>query len=140
MPNISYSKDNSIWGYLGPSRGSRYYLNAIGSPKIGDQGKEFFTTSFDFRHYIAFGREYSIAMRLAGGASYGKNPTLFVMGGLENWLNYKYASQIDYNSIDEYFLSEWMMPLGFHSGEPVDFRRKRLVVSAPVFSVSLPVS
>ena len=111
MPNISYSKDNSIWGYIGPSRGSRYYLSVIGSPKVSEQGKEFFTTSFDFRHYISFGREYTFAMRFAGGASYGKHPTLFIMGGVENWLNYKYFSQIDYGSVDQFFLSEWMMPL-----------------------------
>lgn len=111
MPTISYSSDNSIWGYTAPRSGNRNYIGITGSPKIGDTGKQFITTNIDFRRYIALGKEYSLGMRLAGGASFGKNPTLFIMGGVDNWLNYRFFDNINIGSIEDYFLSNWMTPL-----------------------------
>jgi outer membrane protein assembly factor BamA len=78
---------------------------------MGSSGKEFVTGSFDFRHYIGFGRDYSFAFRITGGASFGKNPTLFILGGVDNWLNYKFSDKIDAFSIPDYFLSDLMTPL-----------------------------
>lgn len=111
MPSITFTTDNSLWGYTGPANGGRNYISVTGSPKMGNEGKEFITGSFDFRKYFAIGKEYSFAFRLAGGASFGKNPTLFIMGGVDNWLNYKFSDKIDIFSIQDYFLSNWMTPL-----------------------------
>lgn len=111
MPSIAYNTDNTIWWYIGPAKGNRNYIGLVGSPKIGEAGKEFFTGNFDFRRYYSLGRGYTIATRFSGGASFGKNPTLFIMGGVENWLNYKFYQDIGFGDISDYFLSEWMMPL-----------------------------
>lgn len=111
MPSIAYNTDNTIWWYIGPAKGNRNYIGLVGSPKIGDAGKEFVTGNFDFRRYYSLGKGYTIATRFSGGASFGKNPTLFIMGGVENWLNYKFYQDIGFNDISDYFLSEWMMPL-----------------------------
>ncbi|HEX9972209.1 MAG TPA: BamA/TamA family outer membrane protein [bacterium] len=111
MPSIAYNTDNTIWWYIGPAKGNRNYIGLVGSPKIGDSGKEFVTGNFDFRRYYSLGKGYTFATRFSGGASFGKNPTLFIMGGVENWLNYKFYQDIGFNDISDYFLSEWMMPL-----------------------------
>ncbi len=111
MPTIAYNTDNTIWRYLGPSRGNRNYIGLVASPKIGSNGKEFVTSSVDFRRYYSFGNDYTFALRFSGGASFGKNPTLFIMGGVENWLNYRFYQDIGLTDISDYFLSEWMMPL-----------------------------
>ncbi len=111
MPMISYSSDNSAWGYTGPQQGGRNYIGFMASPKIGSNGKEFVTGTFDFRKYFGISRDYSFALRLSGGASFGKNPNLFIMGGTENWLNYRYYQNIQVSSISDYFLSDMVMPL-----------------------------
>lgn len=111
IPGISYSTDNSIWYYIGPASGNRTYMGIIGSPQIGTGGKQFVTGSFDFRRYYSLARGYTLALRFSGGASFGKHPTQFIMGGVENWINYKFDQKINYQSIEDYFLSEWMMPL-----------------------------
>ena len=111
MPSIAYSTDNTIWWYIGPGRGNRNYVELVGSPRVGKYGKQFVTGSFDFRRYYSISKGYTLAMRLSGGASFGKNPTLFIMGGVENWLNYRFYQNIGFNDISDYFLSDWMMPL-----------------------------
>ena len=111
MPSISYTKDNTIWGYTGPADGNRFYIGLNASPKVGNSGKEFITSSADYRRYFQLGNDYSLALRLSGGASFGASPTLFIMGGVDNWLNYRYNEKIDVISIPDYFLSDWMTPL-----------------------------
>ena len=111
MPSLAYNTDNTIWWYIGPAKGNRSYIGLVGSPKIGEAGKEFVTGNFDFRRYYSLGKGYTFATRFSGGASFGKNPTLFIMGGVENWLNYKFYQNIGFSDISDYFLSEWMMPL-----------------------------
>ncbi len=111
MPSIAYNTDNTIWWDISPAKGNRNYIGLSGSPKLGKDGKEFVTGNIDFRRYYSLGKGYTIATRLSGGASFGKNPTLFIMGGVENWLNYKFYQDISYSDISDYFLSEWMMPL-----------------------------
>ena len=111
MPSIAYNTDNSIWRYIGPAKGNRNYIGLIASPKLGENGKQFVTGNFDFRRYYSLSKGYTLALRFSGGASFGKNPTLFIMGGVENWLNYKFHQDIGFDDISDYFLSEWMMPL-----------------------------
>ncbi|MBN1153786.1 PD40 domain-containing protein [candidate division KSB1 bacterium] len=111
MPSLSYTKDNTIWGFTGPADGNRFYIGVNASPKVGNNGKEFMTSYFDYRRYYQLGRDYTLAFRLTSGASFGKNPTLFIMGGVDNWLNYRFNDKIDVISIPEYFLSNWVTPL-----------------------------
>jgi len=71
MPQLSYCKDNSIFSYTGPGSGDRFYLGVTGSPKLGIDGKQFVTIDFDLRKYWSLNKEFSLALRLAGGASFG---------------------------------------------------------------------
>ena len=111
MPTLSYTKDNTIWGLFAPGSGNRSYVELSGSPKVGKDGKQFVTGDFDLRHYLSITKDYYLALRLAGGASFGPNPTLFILGGVDNWLNYRYYNRISYLSIQDYFLSDFLTPL-----------------------------
>ncbi|MBN2011915.1 PD40 domain-containing protein [candidate division KSB1 bacterium] len=111
MPTLGYTSDNSIWAYYGPGSGARNHIGISASPKLGNDGKEFITGNFDFRHYYTIRKDYSLALRFAGGVSAGKNPTLFIMGGTENWINYKFERDINVFTLPDYFLSNWMTPL-----------------------------
>ncbi len=111
LPSISFTKDNSIPGYTAPSNGERYFASISGSPKIGTSGREFVSTYADLRRYFAINRDYSFALRGSGGASFGKNPPLFILGGMQNWLNYRYSTNLNVATIGDYFLSNFMMPL-----------------------------
>lgn len=87
VPSISYTHDNSLWGYIAPMNGTRYTVNVFGTPKLGNTGLSFVNTTGDYRTYIRLGRYYSLALRLAGGASFGRNPQKFIIGGVDNWIN-----------------------------------------------------
>jgi Tol biopolymer transport system component len=87
VPSISYVYDTILWGYTAPINGTRYRVNAFGTPKLGGNGLEFVNLTGDYRTYLRMGRSYSLALRLAGGGSFGANPQKFIIGGVSNWIN-----------------------------------------------------
>lgn len=89
-PGVTYVFDNSRAWAFNPVSGSRYFLTLLASPKLGSDGVGFYSVIGDIRNYVRLSRygDYSIGMRLSGGASFGSNPQRFFVGGVENWLNY----------------------------------------------------
>jgi hypothetical protein len=87
LPSLSYTNDTSIWGFINPISGSRYRFDVFGTPKMGKDGLEFVNATADYRTYLRMGHYYSFALRFAGGASFGKNPQKFIIGGVDNWIN-----------------------------------------------------
>ncbi len=92
VPSLSLVHDNSLYGLFAPVKGSRYNLTLMNSPKLGSDGVEFTSVLGDFRTYGKLGEGFSIALRFAGGASFGANPMRFYLGGTENWINWQYES------------------------------------------------
>jgi hypothetical protein len=82
LPSIAYTHDTSLWGYTSPVIGSRYKVSIFGTPKLGSTGLSFVNVTGDYRTYIRLGRNYSFALRLAGGGSFGRNPQKYIIGGL----------------------------------------------------------
>ena len=111
LNNLTYTKDTTIWGYTGPTNGKRYAIGITSSPKLGDKGIQFTTIRADWRSYHRLTRNYIIALRGAGGISLGKNPQKFFVGGLSNWINYKYDGGIRVNNIEEIYFASFEMPL-----------------------------
>jgi hypothetical protein len=109
--DLSHTTDNTVWAYTGPFAGTRTHLGVTYSPKLGSRGLGFTTTTGDFRHYFKMGREYSLGLRLAGGASFGPNPTRFLLGGVSNWINYRFARDLDIDIIRDFFFSQFVFPL-----------------------------
>ncbi|MBL7987751.1 MAG: PD40 domain-containing protein [Chlorobi bacterium] len=122
IPSFSYVFDNSSPWFFSPNKGSRYNITAQGSPKLGNAGIGFYSLLGDFRHYIPFDRDgfSSLALRFAGGASFGANPQKFFLGGQEGWLNYQFSDQGSFESPEDFFFFTPGYPMrGFNFSEEV---------------------
>jgi Tol biopolymer transport system component len=112
LNNLTYSNDNTIWGYTGPTNGTRYGLGVTFSPKMGKYGLDFTTLRGDWRKYLPIKKEYIFAFRGAGGVSMGSQAQQFFLGGLPNWINYNYSGQgIRIRHIEDIYFSSFEMPL-----------------------------
>ena len=112
VSGLQYVKDTALWGYTGPVNGQRSMISLLASPDIGANSLDFRTVSVDFRKYFRLAREYNFVFRFAGGASYGKNPQKFFLGGMDNWINYNYASGgLRVDNIDDIYFSSFQTPL-----------------------------
>ncbi|MFQ5630822.1 MAG: BamA/TamA family outer membrane protein, partial [bacterium] len=111
LMTAGYNYDNAVWAYTGPFFGDRINFGITFSPKLGGNGLGFTTMNGDLRRYFMLGREYSLALRLAGGASVGQNPTRFLLGGVTNWINYKFARDIDFDLVRDFYFSQFVSPL-----------------------------
>lgn len=111
LMSTRYNFDNALWAYTGPFYGERFNVGVTFSPKLGSSGLGFTTVTADLRRYIRMGREYSLALRIAGGASFGPNPTRFLLGGVPNWINYRFAQDIDFDLVRDYYFAEFISPL-----------------------------
>lgn len=111
VPVLGMTADNTIWGFYGPAAGRRWNISVGISPSLGNNGVDFQTITGDFRNYYAFGPEFSLAMRLTGGISFGKQPQRFILGGLDNWLNYKFEHYISVDNLEDLFFANFIMPL-----------------------------
>ena len=111
-PEIRYVHDNTLWGYYGPNRGSRYYFGLQGSPPIGDNGVGFMTFQTDIRYYFPIGEWFSLAFRGAGAASFGPDPQNFFLGGTENWINRSLAGdRLPLDEPEDFAFMEFKMPM-----------------------------
>lgn len=117
VPSLSLVHDNTLYGVFAPVKGSRYNLTLMNSPKLGSSGIEFSSILGDFRTYGKLGEGFSVALRFAGGASFGANPMRFYLGGTENWINWQYENNniTIGRSIKDYAFSVPGLPLrGFN--------------------------
>ena len=112
VPSLSYTHDTSLWGLLNPIAGTRYRVDMYGTPKIGSEGLSFMNVTGDYRHYVRLGRGYSIALRLAGGVSVGKNPQKFMIGGVDNWINHTFeGGYVPLENAEDYIFLQTGLPL-----------------------------
>jgi Tol biopolymer transport system component len=116
LPILSFVHDNTLWGFTSPIRGKRYNLTFLGTPKIGANGVSFFSGIGDYRTYIKLFEDYNFAWRLTGGASFGRNPQRFYIGGTSNWINYEIENDIiPVEDINDFAFSTPILPLrGFN--------------------------
>ena len=91
-PSISYVHDNSLWGMISPANGERYNFTLQASPKFSDNALGFYTITADVRKYFKLWKNYTFALRLAGGGSFGSNPQRFIVGGVDNWMNRQFEN------------------------------------------------
>jgi Tol biopolymer transport system component len=112
VPQLSYVYDTILWGYIAPAAGTRYRVNLFGTPKVGSNGLEFVNLTGDYRTYVRLGRNYSLALRLAGGGSFGRNPQKFIIGGVSNWINRTFeGGYIPLENAEDYIFLQVGVPL-----------------------------
>ena len=120
LGNLTYTKDTTVWGYTGPTDGVRWGIGVTSSPQIGDHGIEFTTIRGDWRRYFRINKDYIFGLRFASGASFGKHPQKFFLGGTTNWINYRYNGGLRIDRIEEIYFSSFEMPLrglGYYADE-----------------------
>jgi Tol biopolymer transport system component len=124
IPAVSYIHDNALWGYTSPVDGSRYRLDLFGNPGISGKKLSFYSVMGDYRTYLRFWTDYSFAFRLSGGFSGGANPQRFFIGGIENWINRRFATgDIPINSAADFAFLTPAMPLrGYDYAEQIGTR------------------
>ncbi len=112
LTSLSYVKDNSLEGYFAPVNGTRYSVTLTMVPKVSSSFIGFETAGFDYRTYLPFLDENVLAVRLAGAASTGPNPQKFFLGGVSNWINRSYNTQlIPISSVGDYAFLTPVFPL-----------------------------
>ena len=112
LPSMSFTHDNTLWGYIAPMTGSRYKLNLFGTPYLGANGLSFLNITGDYRTYLRLGRNYSLAFRVAGGGSFGRNPQKFIIGGTENWINRVFEGDyVPLENAEDYLFLQAGLPL-----------------------------
>lgn len=112
LPIVSYVHDNTLWGYTAPERGTRYNLTLLGTPKIGADGVSFISGILDYRTYFKFFDDYDFVWRLNTGASFGKNPERFYIGGTDNWINYQiHNDTLPITDIKDFAFATPILPL-----------------------------
>ncbi|MFQ5650211.1 MAG: BamA/TamA family outer membrane protein [bacterium] len=110
LANIAYVKDNVLWGATGPRAGSRYKVSIVASPDLGAGGLDFRTYRLDYRTYVNFARDYTLAVRLAGGLSVGRHAQKFFIGGTPSWVNRRFRNDVFLDLTNVYF-SNFVSPL-----------------------------
>lgn len=121
IPAISYSHDNTMWGYYSPIQGTRYRITIMGNPGFTNYNESFYSILWDFRKYSRFWFDNSFVFRFSGGYSGGANPQRFFIGGTEGWLNYQWGTNsipIDQPS-DFLFLTPGLPLRGFDYAEQI---------------------
>jgi len=107
--SLALVNDNTLGGGFGPIDGSRSRL----ALERSWYGLQFSTVELDTRHYFRFLKDYTFALRLAGGASFGRNKQVFFLGGVNNEINPRFATNSRLNDLnsDEVFFSKFVWPL-----------------------------
>lgn len=121
IPAVSFVHDNTIFGYTAPIDGSRYRFDIFSNPIV--QPDKYGFTSFlgDYRSYSRFWGDYSFAFRYSGGYSFGANPQRFFLGGIDNWINYKFGTgEIPIDSPSDFaFLTPALPMRGYNYAEQI---------------------
>jgi len=117
-PTVTLVNDNTLWGYTGPTNGSRSAVTVRYAPPIGFNTYKYSTLVGDYRKYFRIGREYTFSTRVAAGASVGENPERFLVGGMNYWINFHYAPTFSVTTDSLTPITQFITPLrGARYGE-----------------------
>ncbi|MEX0904289.1 MAG: BamA/TamA family outer membrane protein [Balneolaceae bacterium] len=141
-PQVTFTGDYTLPGFITPSGGNRYSVRLAGSPPVGGDNPQFATLLGDYRQYINLGQRYSIALRGSGAVSYGRDSQTFFMGGMLGWINQRWSdAEIPFERLADTFFTLPATPLRGHEFNSV-FGDKFTLINAefrfPLFAAVLP--
>jgi Tol biopolymer transport system component len=103
--------DNIIWGITGPLDGRRSRLDLTAATDLGDRNRiSFYSGEFDFRKYWHIKGLFSTAVRLTGGASFGKTPRRYFLGGTSNKIGSTTVNAEVYD-VENLYFADIVVPL-----------------------------
>jgi Tol biopolymer transport system component len=141
-PQVTFTGDFTIPGFITPRGGNRYSVRLAGSPPLGSEVPQFATLLGDYRQYFDLGSQYSIALRGAGAVSYGRDSQTFFMGGMLGWINQRWSdAEIPFERLADTFFTLPATPLRGHEFNTI-FGDKFTMINAefrmPLFAAVLP--
>jgi Tol biopolymer transport system component len=106
--SMAYVHDHTQWGMVGPVNGLRARLQATYVPPALQSRFSYGVIDADIRRYFEFGKKYTLALRLSGGASEAvgdhANPHKYWVGGEDLTFNpHVYSANIPDKQDDWYF-------------------------------------
>lgn len=108
---LAYVTDNIVWGLTGPVNGRRAKLTVSGGVNLFDsEDIEFTAAEFDYRKYWHIKGSFSLALRASGGASFGKTPKRYFLGGTTNWIGNR-TLDAEVFEVENLYFSDVVTPL-----------------------------
>lgn len=101
---VEFVHDNSKEIQFNILNGYRYKFYTEFFYNINEKKSSVFNIGFDIRHYQKIYRNIIWANRFAGASSFGQQKILYFLGGVDTWLNPKYAKDIPIASNQNYGL------------------------------------
>lgn len=140
-PQVIFTSDKTLPGFITPTAGSRYSVSLTGSPPITDETLRFVSVLGDYRKYFNLGSRYSFAIRGSGAASFGRDSQTFFMGGRLGWINQQWSSRSIPFEGGARFLTQPALPLRGHPYNAIYGDRFTLLNAEfrfPIFAALLP--
>lgn len=141
LPQLNYVRDKTIPGFLYPQKGTRLAVGLSGGVPISDDFLGFTTLSADVRHYLSLGRRYTIALRASGAGSFGPNAQQFLLGGMDNWINYRIGRRLSNEQLSSLFFSMPAMPMrgyAYNAGIGDKFALGNVEFRFPLIAAMIP--
>lgn len=111
-PEIIFTNDQTLPGFLTPRGGNRYSIGLSGSPGAGDNAPQFASVLADYRKYFNLGSRYSFAFRASGAASVGPDKQTYFMGGRLGWINQRFnQTGLSYDKLTDSFFTVPALPV-----------------------------
>ncbi|MDP3558273.1 MAG: hypothetical protein Q8T03_12945 [Bacteroidota bacterium] len=99
---LEYVFDNTRSVMLNIMNGLRFKVWSEYWQIKDSKNKNLFTSGFDLRHYQKVHRQITWCNRFAGGNSLGTDRLIFYLGGVDNWLNPSFNSNINIVRPEQY--------------------------------------
>ncbi len=111
MSTLSHVKDNILWGVTGPLNGQRSRIDLTGAVNLFDpDSMSFYSAEVDYRKYWHIQGLFSFAFRLSGGASGGKTPKRYFLGGTSNKIGHTTVDAEVYD-VENLYFSDVVTPM-----------------------------
>ena len=141
-PEINFVGDYTVQGFITPVSGSRYSLRLSGSPPLSQNEPQFISLMGDYRRYLNLTSGYSIAVRGAGAASFGRDSQTYFMGGVLGWINQRWSNvDIPFERLADTFFTQPATPVRGHRYNTVYGDKYGLINAEfrfPLFAAVLP--
>ncbi len=142
-PQVTFTRDRTLPGvFFSPRSGRRLAFSLNAAPPLGGDFLEFGTAMADMRQYFSIADFWTFAFRFSGGASIGRDSQTFIMGGMQNWINFGYADrEIDQEFAEDILFTMPAWPMRghqFNAGIGNRYALANLEFRYPLFAAILP--
>ncbi len=113
LPQIKYTFDNVKYAYRAPVKGNYWEVQAQYFHSLKEK-MSFYTLQFTARKYLRLVRGVVVAAQGKGGISQGDGAQTFLLGGVQEWLNYQfqYKENLPFNnSASSFMMMEYVTPV-----------------------------